>query len=563
MFMSYDSGATAASLPSIVASDPVYWTSTSLALLGGMDKIGTCISAPIWGRLLQMCSTKCLMAIGLASNACFTFVFGIGNERYLMLGMKFLMGATQSLQNVWGSVWTVNMAPPELKTQWMTLGGISAAIGTAVGTGVAGFGTANGLPYSFAFILQASVLAAFLVCLIVTPPSMLSIAATQGVDVPPERKECSGEESSSTGGQLRYLLRNRIYVWTLVATCLNQYQTIAIQYYFVLIFGSVWGLDQNYTTTMVLVVPGIGMLFGIVIGPRYFDSQFAEYGGFSTLPGMVRCLEIARKLSSTAVIGSICGIIGIYLKFRGLDRFDLPNEGDLYLYVVWGGIVMLSFGHSACIAAITSINTECVEEDKRSFASGIETSIRNLLGYFAGTFTPGLVMDLTVPVTGWNASEDGNEQNWVRCTGLGFIFLCGLPATFFLSRARAAASQLLAREQELKMQEIKGALERFSKDTQNAACRRELEMAVKEGDRLRLSHSAAGQAVMAHANAVLDMGSMQSSEDNVVNETMMELRKANEQLVLQNEKLSNEVDELKQEVARLRSRQKSSQSISL
>merc|ERR1719356_1467318 len=100
MFMSYDSGATSASLDTIKKARPGYWTTSDLSLLGAMDKIGTTCASIIWGRLLQLFPTKCLLVLALGANAACTFLFGTISNKYAMYSTKFAMGATQALQNV-------------------------------------------------------------------------------------------------------------------------------------------------------------------------------------------------------------------------------------------------------------------------------------------------------------------------------------------------------------------------------------------------------------------------------------------------------------------------------
>merc|ERR1719336_2323852 len=123
-----------------------------------MDKIGMTFTSLMWGRLLQICDTKLILLIGLILNAGSTAVFGTLQQKSAMFGAKFFMGGTQSLQSVWATVWTVTWAPADAKTTWLGLTAVSAGIGNGIGTAVAGFTTGAGFPYSFAFQLQAEIL---------------------------------------------------------------------------------------------------------------------------------------------------------------------------------------------------------------------------------------------------------------------------------------------------------------------------------------------------------------------------------------------------------------------
>jgi len=479
MFMSYDSGATSASLDTIREAKPGYWTTIDLSLLGAMDKIGTTLAAVVWGRLLQLFPTKCLLGVALGCNAACTLLFGVVSEKYSMYATKFAMGATQALQNIWGSVWTVTMAPPDCVTTWMAFGGISAAVGTGLGSATAGFGTANGLPYSFAFILQACLLGVFWVFQLLTPARLLAMhlpdEKPSDEESPLSSASKGASEPSSTAStlsmseQLVALWRNKIYVWTLVATCLNQFQVQAIQYFFILIFGGAWGLDKNYTTSMTIVVPGIGLGLGIAFGPAYIDRK----GGFTSPPAMKRTLTILRYVCIVIAIGSIAGIGTVYGKLRSIDKLEVQlhglapgaapgaNAGDAWLHGAWVSIIVVMAGHSFCVAALSGINTETVPPHMRSFASGIETAFRNLFGYFAGTILPGAFIDLIATHEGWDvtmsdqsAGEAQRNMTNLYCLGLAFIFSFGLPCFFVMHMAVGASGQKLVEAQ-------KGALIRL------------------------------------------------------------------------------------------------------
>jgi hypothetical protein len=506
MFMSYDSGATSASLDTIMLARPGYWSTSDLSLLGAIDKIGTTCGAVVWGRLLQLFPTKCLLCIALGINTASTLLFGILDDKHAMFSTKFAMGVTQALQNVWGSVWTVTMAPPDSVTMWMAFGGISAAIGTGLGSAVAGFSTGNGLPYSFAFIVQAGFLGAFWIFQIATPARYLAMK------LPPARTSSNLEATSQIQShdkfkkaettplpardQLRELWNNKVYVWTLVATCLNQYQIQGVQYFFILIFTGAWGLNKNFATSMTILVPGIGMGIGIALGPAYIDKQ----GGFSSPPGMARTLEIMQRIAILVALGSVCGMFSVYGKLRAVDKLQFPEGGDLWLYGVWISIIIIFAGHSACVAALTGINTEAVRPEVRSFASGVETSLRNMLGYFAGCLVPGVFMDIVAHSNGWDVADgDSSDRNvdkvYTYGYGLYFIFASGLLQYFIMGKARMWAQRAckVAR---------KDALEKLRTAFMNEDLE-ELQVALAYAKTLKLQRTEHGEAVMGMANQVI------------------------------------------------------------
>mmetsp|Transcript_10923 Transcript_10923/g.34134 ORF Transcript_10923/g.34134 Transcript_10923/m.34134 type:complete len:412 (-) Transcript_10923:6-1241(-) len=308
-FMSYDGGATPASLDTIQAEMNNAWTEAEFGMLGAIDKIGMTATSLIWGRALQLCSVKLLMVIGLLLNALGTLAFGLLRDKGLMYFAKVLLGATQSLQGVWATVWTVTMAPPDRKTFWLGLGGVSAGAGNGIGTAVAGFGTANGLPYAFAFQLQAAVLFALWVALLLTPTRWLAIRlpssalqrkATDGsspeeaaANTPAETGLAALPSTSSLGGvpgcreQGRALYANKVFVWTTLQISLVMFEVSGIQFLWVRFFVDVWSLDKSWVTTMYLLVAGVGGGIGIAVGPIYID----RLGGYSTAVGLMRTMR--------------------------------------------------------------------------------------------------------------------------------------------------------------------------------------------------------------------------------------------------------------------------------
>mmetsp|Transcript_85513 Transcript_85513/g.275883 ORF Transcript_85513/g.275883 Transcript_85513/m.275883 type:complete len:732 (-) Transcript_85513:91-2286(-) len=195
-FMSYDGGATPASIDTIQKDMHNSWTAGEFGMLGAMDKIGMTVTSLFWGRLLQSCNTKALLVFGLAVNTLWTAIFGLLQAKGPMYVAKFAMGATQSLQGVWATVWTVTMAPPSSKTTWLGLGGVSAGLGNGLGTAVAGFATAAGAPYALAFEVQAAVLGLLLLFLVFCPQRWLQMhipdaSTTQGSTAATPFKEAS------------------------------------------------------------------------------------------------------------------------------------------------------------------------------------------------------------------------------------------------------------------------------------------------------------------------------------------------------------------------------------
>eukprot|EP00429_Kryptoperidinium_foliaceum_P062653 CAMPEP_0176078712 /NCGR_PEP_ID=MMETSP0120_2-20121206/39363_1 /TAXON_ID=160619 /ORGANISM="Kryptoperidinium foliaceum, Strain CCMP 1326" /LENGTH=457 /DNA_ID=CAMNT_0017412459 /DNA_START=1 /DNA_END=1371 /DNA_ORIENTATION=+ len=174
MFMSYDGGATPACLDEISRSGPE-WSQAELGLLGSLDKFGMTLSSVLWGRVLQVMPAKLLLVIGLGVNLTSTFAFGNVPIKSAMFAAKFLMGMTQGLQCVWSTCWVLTHAP--LASPPSGSGPVRSPLGVGTGIGIAigGFGTSRGLPYAFAWQVEAAVLGVLWVLLVLCPAASLAI----------------------------------------------------------------------------------------------------------------------------------------------------------------------------------------------------------------------------------------------------------------------------------------------------------------------------------------------------------------------------------------------------
>lgn len=173
MFMSYDGGATPACVDEIQHSG--HWTQVQLGLLGSLDKLGMTFSSVLWGRVLQLFPAKAVLTVGLAINAGSTLMFGLVHLRPAMYTAKLVMGITQGLQCVWATCWVLAWAPEDSKTVWLSLGALAAGLGNGLGTAIAGFGTAQGMPYAVAYEVQALALWLLWFGLVMAPPSRLAL----------------------------------------------------------------------------------------------------------------------------------------------------------------------------------------------------------------------------------------------------------------------------------------------------------------------------------------------------------------------------------------------------
>lgn len=448
MFMSYDSGATSASLDTLQKMG-LELSETDIGVMGSVDKFGQMLFSMVWGRLLQLFPTKILLVSALITNAFFSFLFGVVFNKYLMIFAKFMQGSTESLQGVWGTVWTLANAPEDKKTQWMGLGGIAAGLGNGVGTAIAGFTTANGLPYSVAYIFQASVLALFWAAMaFCTPGKLLNI---EGQDKEERREEADDEAdddvdsnaSSSTmlgvarstsefsmTSQLTTLWENRLYVRTLLCVALVNFFIAGTQYIWTRTFVlGPWHINKNYVVASFLVVTGAGAGVGVALGPIVVDKS----GGYSTDIGKYKTLNILFRFIFCAAVCSGISIAVVVVRVKyfidkrctNLDEVTKACSNaeltDPFLWVLWTLVFVIFMMLSATIATLTAINCESVDKRMQSFAAGTTVCFQNLLGYAAGCLVPGIVMDLVFE--GYFLLE-GYEMSLSAQLGIGFSFVC-------------------------------------------------------------------------------------------------------------------------------------------
>lgn len=493
-FMSYDGGATPAAMGELrkdTDGTENEFTVAEEGLLGSMDKFGIVLTSMFWGMMLQICKPKLMLAIGIFLNLAATFLFGTMRNKNCMFAMKLVMGGTQSLQGVWGTVWTMLMAPPESRTTWLGLGAISAGIGNGLGTIVAGFGTAHGMGYAFAFEMQAVVLFFLWVLLLCTPHRLFDItlpilapsltASSIAPDSAPApgsyrdgRKELLGWSSSALSSpasqqpspwrrrpspepvaerqcgrrdQLMALWQNGVYVTTTMWIGLIMFQGAAIQFYWFQVFTAqnTWAIDSQFCTTMFLLINLVFSGLGVSFGPVFFDSL----GGYSTAVGVVRTLLAMRRLSYWAVIlgplGVLC-IVGKVLAGTDLSAFwadqGLANLGDPWLWTLWLCIGGIYAAHNGCVAVCCGINVEVIPASQRSFSSSVEMTFRNIFGYAFGPLLPGLLVSIAGDVM--NLKTKGTEESAIlNYFGFSMILLMNVATAWIASRALAAASMRL------------------------------------------------------------------------------------------------------------------------
>jgi MFS family permease len=452
MFMSYDGGAVPASLPALEEMLEGSWSQFEVGILGGMDKFGMVVASVPWGWALRWFNAKLLLTVSLLLNALCTAAYGSLRQRESIYLAKFLMGVTQSLQGVWGTVWTVNMAPPDKKTMWLGLGAISAGIGNGIGTAVAGFGLANGMSYDLIFQLAAAVLFLFWLVLLFLPRHWIRMELPDdhqdGLDkttilsdsenpslstVGGDTSEGGSEKNSSIGD----ILDNKVFLWTTLLISLAMFEVSAIQYLFMRVFMEIWAvapgesLNQNWVTVMFLLVTGIGGGLGVAFGPWLVDRR----GGFHKPAGVYRTLKLIAHFQAAAAVAGIGGVVCLYGKMHVPASKRYSGEwGDEWIWLIWGCIFFIYLAHNAGVAALCGISVQVIPESSRTFASGIEMTFRNVLGFICAPVLPAMVMSL---------NSGANDPCWELSLGIGFVFLANCFGIGLVSQAIAAAREQL------------------------------------------------------------------------------------------------------------------------
>lgn len=420
IFMSYNGGATQGSVDDIEKLGK--WWSASLGLLGAMDKIGMTVSSTIWGLLLTKFDAKPLLVIGLGTNWIATLLFSVLSNHCAMMAMKLLMGLTEGLQWVWSQSWVMNRTDgTKYNLVFVSISSGSAAIGNLLGTIVAGFSTANGLTYQFAFKVEAVGLIVSWIALILMKRQHLTIGTDPGQADGLSTRECYSPEKVISPGdcllpalasparvesccakdasvreKLRSLWRNKLFRYSALGYATLQYVSAAFAFQWIRLFMGLWsGLDKNTATGSLILLPGVAGAIGMVSGAFFSITDVTEKK--TTL----RCLTILQVLEVFCSILAIAGLaMQMLYKLEHDSMTGAPlEENDVIpvvsLRITWGAIFGAIFCASTCQASLIGISTQgevVGDQTIQTFAVGVQQCLTNFLGYAMGPFVPQLLM---------------------------------------------------------------------------------------------------------------------------------------------------------------------------
>mmetsp|Transcript_28642 Transcript_28642/g.62320 ORF Transcript_28642/g.62320 Transcript_28642/m.62320 type:complete len:622 (-) Transcript_28642:418-2283(-) len=427
-FLSYSGGATPASLPAIEAANPGL-TQFQISLLGSLDKIGQVVASPFWGRALQHCATKWLLVLGLFLNAGASLAFGFVRSKEAMFAAKFIQGCTESQQIIWGNVWTTAKAPMHLLSTWMNLGGVAAGVGTAVGQAVAGFSNAGGMPYSFAYCVQAGGLLLLWFLLLVSPSRWVALKRT-GTPSAPLVEAQPGVKKSSILGDIKTLFRRRLYILTMLCVAENNFIVGGLQFFWTRFFcNGPWTLPLQTVTLAGLLVQGAGMGLGIFLGPILVN----RYGGYQDHLGRYVILHLLLRITAVGAFGAGLAVLcmGIQLNTWAEDAELLDSSlANPWLWLFWFATVPLNFALSAQGGVQTVINIGSVPPGMQELAQGITTSVQFLCGYAGGVIMPSIALDCAYVISKkWLHYEMTNAD----MLATGVLCLCYMCAVLFFT----------------------------------------------------------------------------------------------------------------------------------
>lgn len=419
--MSYNGGATQGSVDDIEKTGE--WSAPSLGMLGAMDKIGMTISSTVWGVLLSKYEAKPFLVLGLGTNWLATLLFAVLTNHSAMLGMKLLMGFTEGLQWVWSQSWVMNKTDgTDYNLVFVSISSGTAAIGNLLGTVVAGFSTAYGLSYQFAFKVEAvGLVVCWLVLLWVAEPN-LAIAkealAKEDTAMPTMTHTASNSSTDSTRSGLQRLITplwdedvavlplraqlvrlwsNKLFRYAALGFATLQYVAAALLFQWIRIFLGLWNVSKASATWSLILLPGAAGAIGMVGGAFFVIKEAADRR--RTLRYLVYYQVLQVLFGSVGLLGLILQLLN-KLK-EPAEGAAVPVEGELTtsatvnLYLAWAGVFGGICCATVCQASLIGISTkEDVIGDPRiqTLAVGVQQCLTNFLGFAMGPLIPQVVM---------------------------------------------------------------------------------------------------------------------------------------------------------------------------
>lgn len=459
-FMAYNGGATSGSIDDIQSVGN--WHPAALGALGAMDKVGMTMASAFWGYALQIWPAKTLLVGGLFVNSLSILLFGTLTQHWTMYAAKLLIGFTEGLQWVWAPLWISRWAEQSRLALWMNIsGGVVAGVGSGIGIIIAGFSTANGFTYCFAFKVEAAVLVTLWMLMLPVNRQNLSIKVdicressiallSRGdssadflkngasfQDCEPSWTESQGRKllqikesikgkgtfrkatfSTAIQSQGQQMWDNRVFLWAALSLCSVNFVTSGMQFTWIRTFQSLWGMSKNRAVTSFLLAIATGSAAGIFFGSRVDCPPSAE--------GRAHVAAWCRRAHLLSLLGALVAAAGLFWRLSGwmsyLDQHEVPS-----LVITWLGMVVVFGGLNSTPGLLQILCVKSFEDEQtQSLSTGIYQLLVNFLGLAMGPFLPQVVMGATVTAFPWLAEGYGvKDPPWALFAG----FMCLLMGT--------------------------------------------------------------------------------------------------------------------------------------
>lgn len=449
-FMAFNGGATSATIDSIEQEDPT-WDPAGIGVLGAMDKLGMTLASPVCGFLFQAFPANILLGVGLFINASACLLFGSLRLHYSMFAAKLLIGVTEGLQWVWSPQWislwgSVGQKDETRKQTWMNVSSsIVAGVGAGIGILVAGFGTANGLSYAFAFKIEAGALFCVWVYYLFLDGKLVAVD-----DIAGENGDCDAEQAEqrqrnssgrafsgsstksverseellipamdrspskprspkSISQQIGELWNNPLFCRCAVAFATVNFVTSGIQFLWVRLFTGLWPLvTKSHAVLSQLIVVAAGGGTGVALASNVH---------FTDSPNGPQRPRFTTKAFGLAAVGASVAASGAFLQMTIPGLNQILTLGTVYI-----GVFVTCLGLNMTPGILQIICLDTVDADQtRAFGTGVYQGLNNFLGLAMGPFIPQMVMSIIVHSQDIKM-KDGEEPPMVLCCG----FICAL-----------------------------------------------------------------------------------------------------------------------------------------
>uniref|UniRef100_A0A7S2IVD3 Major facilitator superfamily (MFS) profile domain-containing protein n=1 Tax=Zooxanthella nutricula TaxID=1333877 RepID=A0A7S2IVD3_9DINO len=385
-------------------------------VLGAAPYVGLILCCPLVGYLLRRFEAKRVLLLFLALNATATMVLSFMLTRYGLVISKLVIGMSQASIAIYAPVWVSIFAPARHRTLCYGAMQSAAAVGNLVGYGFCGFLAYGGVYFQWGFRGQASVLVGINALLWFVESNRYDTRTAQpsAGDPPGGEAPTAGgasaagakvEEASSPaavagsprlqrrpsvvsavstfGGDggapcaARRLLREPLYVATLVVLASLYFVVTAIQYWITEYFTTAFARDKAEVTAVFSGVSASAPILGVVVGSAMTD----RLGGLGS-PQQVA--KICRAACVCGLCAAVAGVCGGCIEPR-------PGTGSARFVSVVAAVWVLLFFGGAILPSVSEMNLESVPLEDRAAASSFSMMMTHIFGFALGVLVPGVV----------------------------------------------------------------------------------------------------------------------------------------------------------------------------